>query len=201
MNVEATVADLFLRNSVLRTRAEVSAPGTIPQSPGLYGWWFRTLPAEMSADGCAMREGAYLLYVGISPSGPATQGRTTSTQSLRERVRAHFSGNANSSTLRKTLGCLLADELALELRRVGAGSRMTFTTGEPRLSAWIAENTLVSWMCHDAPWEVESALIGALDVPLNLRGNESSAFAATLSAARTAAIARARELPVVRSEE
>ncbi len=46
----------------------------------------------------------------------------------------HYAGNAEGSTLRKTLGCLLADELGIELRRVGSGTRKTFVDGEHRLS-------------------------------------------------------------------
>jgi hypothetical protein len=35
---------------------------------------------------------------------------------LRQRLQTQYAGNAEGSTLRKTLGCLLADELGIELR-------------------------------------------------------------------------------------
>jgi hypothetical protein len=56
--------------------------------------------------------------------------------------------------LRKTLGCLLAGELRIQLRRVGSGKRMTFVEGEQALSAWMAENAYVSWIVRRRPWEL-----------------------------------------------
>ncbi|HEV8559512.1 MAG TPA: hypothetical protein VGR06_24485, partial [Actinophytocola sp.] len=66
-----------------------------------------------------------LLYVGIAPRHIATR---ISRQNVRSRVRCHFQGNAEGSTLRLTLGCLLG----LELRRVGSGNASE-TRGEPRI--------------------------------------------------------------------
>ena len=48
-----------------------------------------------------------------------------------------YRGNAYGSTLRLTLGCLLADQLGIELRRVGSGTRLTFGDGEQALSEWM----------------------------------------------------------------
>ena len=64
---------------------------------------------------------------------------------------AHYNGNAEGSTLRKTLGCLLAEELDLELRRVGSGSRRTFVDGEAELSLWMQEHARASWVLQDQP--------------------------------------------------
>jgi hypothetical protein len=99
--------------------------------------------------------------------------------------------------LRKTLGCLLSDELGIELRRVGSGNRMTFVAGERALSAWMAENAYVSWVVRDRPWELEDELIAALDVPLNLKGNSRNQFHPILTEARARCVARARALPVL----
>jgi hypothetical protein len=46
---------------------------------------------------------------------------------LSRRIQYHMRGNAEASTLRLTLGCLLAEELDIELRRVGHGKRLTLT--------------------------------------------------------------------------
>jgi len=100
-------------------------------------------------------------------------GRSASRQHLRLRLQTHYSGNAEGSTLRKTLGCLLADELGIQLRRVGSGNGMTFVTGEQRLSAWMAQNAFVSWAVRDRPQELEDNLIATLDLPLNLRGEQT----------------------------
>ena len=57
------------------------------------------------------------------------------------------------------LGCLLAQQFGIELRRVGSGKQMTFGGGEQTLSNWMSENAFVCWVEHPAPWQIESALI------------------------------------------
>ena len=86
--------------------------------------------------------------------------------------------------MRKTLGCLLAGELGIQLRRVGSGKRMTFVEGEQALSAWMAENAYVSWIVRQRPWELEDTLIAALDLPLNLIGNKHNQFHPVLEGVR-----------------
>jgi len=71
-----------------------------------------------------------LLYKGISPKRPPANGRSPTSQALRDRIKYHYSGNAAGSTLRKTLGVLISEELGIELRRVGSGKRITFGQGE-----------------------------------------------------------------------
>jgi hypothetical protein len=95
------------------------------------------------------------------------------------------------------LGCLLADDLGIELRRYGSGQRRHFGAGESTLDEWMAINALVSWITDPQPWIVEEELIGYLDVPLNLRGGERKAFHPTLTAVRREATRRADELPVI----
>jgi hypothetical protein len=106
-------------------------------------------------------------------------------------------GNAEGSTLRLSLGCLLAHQLGIELRRVGSGVRMTFSTGEQRLSDWLAENARVVWTVCDQPWRLEEELIAGLNLPVNLDQNRNHAFHQTLSELRRTAKARARELPIL----
>ena len=78
---------------------------------------------------CRFQDGLTLLYTGIAPKAPPQNGRNPSSQSLWDRIRYHYRGNAEGSTLRLTLGCLLAEELGIHLRRVGSGKRLTFHTG------------------------------------------------------------------------
>jgi hypothetical protein len=73
--------------------------------------------------------GLTLLYIGIGSRPPAKNGRT-SKRTLRTRLRQQNALNAAGSTLRLTRGCLLAQQLGIELRRVGSGKRMTFGAGE-----------------------------------------------------------------------
>jgi hypothetical protein len=151
----------------------------------------------LDTKGCLKRGELTLLYTGISPKRPPTNGRPPSRQTLRHRIRYHFRGNAEGSTLRKTLGVLLAEALGIELRRVGSGKRMTFGVGEPLLSEWMADNALVAWVVDPEPWLLEARLIADLDVPLNLDGNRHHRFHPELTAARAQAVARARALPIL----
>ena len=141
-----------------------------------------------------------LQYVGISPSAPPINGKGPSRQNLYRRVRYHMQGNAEGSTMRLSLGCLLADELGIELRRVGSGKRITFSTGEQRLSEWLAENARVVWTVCDQPWQLEEELLAALDLPINLDQNKNHAFHNELSELRRAkeraeAFLRYNEIP------
>ena len=133
-----------------------------------------------------------LLYVGISPKPPPITG-TPSRQTLRTRIRYHYRGNAEGSTLRLTLGCLLG----IELRRVGSGRRMTFAAGEQTLNEWLDRNARVAWLTCGEPWRVEEELIRSVSLPLNLDQNRNHQFHATLSEVRRAAKMGARTLPVV----
>ena len=183
----------------LYTRAEVfSTPCPVPRSPGVYGWWFRTIPGPIGVSGCQHRGGLTLLYAGISPTRPPTNGKPPSSQNLHQRIRYHYSGNGEGSTLRKTLGVLLADELGIELRRVGSGKRRTFGKhGEAVLTNWMADNALVSWLVHSEPLVLERELIETLDVPLNLQDNKHNAFHAELTRLRATAERNARDKPVL----
>jgi hypothetical protein len=184
-------ARMFSRDDVL------SRPSPVPSQDGVYGWWFRRLPPLVVASRCCRHQDLRLLYAGISPDRPPRNGRSASRQSLRSRIQYHYTGNAEGSTLRKTLGCLLAEELGIELRRVGSGTRMTFVEGEHALSAWMAENAFVSWIVREQPWELEDDLIAALDLPLNLMGNKRNQFHAMLTEVKAKCVARARTLPTL----
>jgi hypothetical protein len=190
--------DAFLSPPRIWRRADVlSRPSPVPAAPGVYGWWFDELPAAINVALCRRREDHFLLYTGISPKRPPMNGRPPSKSQLRQRIETHYTGNAEGSTLRKTLGCLLSDELGIRLRRVGSGTRRTFVDGEGKLSQWMARHAFVSWVVHERPWELEEHLIATLDLPLNLQGNSQNAFHANLSEARFRCVAEANALPVV----
>ncbi len=174
----------------------ISSPCPIPGGPGVYGWWFDRVPAGVPVEGCLVRENRTLLYVGISPKAPPSNGRPPSKQTVRSRVRYHYTGNAEGSTLRLTLGVLLAEELGIELRRVGSGTRVTFSAGEQRLSEWMGEHAFVTVIEHPRPWVLEEQMISELSLPLNL-DQSTHPFRPTLSALRSAARQRAKELSVL----
>jgi hypothetical protein len=180
--------------SRLYTRSEVlTKPPSVPTAPGLYAWYFREVPRGVPTASCPSHNGFTLLYIGISPSAPLKGGARTSKQTLRSRLRQHMSGNASGSTLRLTLGCLLAERLGLSLRPEGKSARLTFgKAGEETLSAWLDANARVAWAEHPNPWTQEAALIKELSPPLNLDHNAANPFGATLREVRRACRAKAR---------
>jgi hypothetical protein len=195
---EAGEVARFLSPDRLYSQHEVlAASSPVPSKPGVYGWWLSSLPAPIEISECIRREGCTLLYVGISPDRPPGNGRAASKQNLRKRLRQHYTRTAAASTLRRTLGCLLAEELGLQLRRVGSSERRTnFGEGEERLSGWMARNAKVSWVVRERPWELEDELIGRLDLPLNLKGNRRNKYHSALTEARARCLAQARAMPV-----
>lgn len=106
-------------------------------------------------------------------------------------------GNAEGSTLRFTLGCLLEEDLGIQLRRVGSGKRRTFASGEAILSDWLSKNAFVTWVACSEPWRHEVQIIPQVSLPLNLQGNNKHPFYNILKMIRKNAKLRADQLPVV----
>jgi hypothetical protein len=184
----------------LWARDEVLAkPCPVPSEAGVYAWYFREPPSDdIDLSRCHGVDGVHLLYAGISPKRPSGSGKA-SAQNLRKRITYHHRGNAEGSTLRLTLGCLLSERLGIQLRRVGSGKRRTFADGEATLSDWMTANALVCWLATADAWDVESELIRSVDLPLNLDQNKHNPFHAKLTAARAECKKRADELPVAGS--
>lgn len=154
---------LWSRDDLVNVR-----PNPIPAVPGLYGWYFDELPrSDIAPVGMAVDQWQ-LLYVGIAP------GRMTSTSNLRKRLRNHLSGNARGSTLRLTLGALLAEKL--QLTPAPASGKFHWGEGEARLSAWLAGHARVTWFEHPAPWLIEADVVRELVVPLNRSHNSAHPF-------------------------
>ena len=175
----------------LWSRDEITARSCpVPATPGVYGWYFREIPPLVPTGGCLTHRGLTLLYVGISPRKPSKKGKASG-NNLQKRLRGHMRGNASGSTLRLTLGCLLADRLMLKLRPVGPSRRLTWGPGEDTLSEWMSRNAFVTWTEHPEPWVIEEKLIRELALPLNLQGNDHP-FRPALTRLRTETKARAR---------
>jgi hypothetical protein len=177
----------------LYSRLDVlSKPNPVPTVPGVYSWFFKEIPGNVPTDGCITKNDLTNLYVGISPKD------SNSRENLQKRITYHFRGNAAGSTLRLTLGVLLAKESGFPLRRVGSGKRKTFTHfGEQWLDNWMDKNAFVCWVEHPAPWELELELLKSLALPLNIQDNHHS-FSNELSKLRKEAGRLAREEPIAR---
>ena len=171
----------------------LSRPSPVPKSPGVYAWYFDEVPLPLSTKKFHQWRGYNLLYVGISPC----KRTPPSTRTLRFRMRDHFAGNAEGSTLRKTLGCLLGDTLNIKLRCVGGGKRQTFTNpGERELDKWMRQHARVTWAVMESPWLAEERLLMRVPLPLNLQGN-AHPFRCTLEGIRKAAKEAAVALEVI----
>ena len=194
-NLSAQNAELeqqLLNPEAVYSRSDVLGKGCpVPAQPGVYIWFFKTIPQIVPANGCIQFNGLTALYVGISP------GSVSSPQNLRKRVRTHFKGNAEGSTLRRTLGVLLEHDSGFPLRRVGSGKRMTFThLGEQWLDSWLEENAFVNWIVHPEPWHVEHNILKQFNFPLNLQDNDHGSFAKELAGLRKTAFLKATEMPI-----
>jgi hypothetical protein len=146
------------------------------------------------ADGCLSFGGNTLLYLGIAPD---IENKPNSRSTLLKRIRQHYRGNAEGSTLRRTLGVLLEPKSGFPLRRVGSGKRITLThAGEQYIDQWMEKNAFVTWMVHPEPWIIEHQLLRQVSSPLNISGNSLHPFYLNLRMMRAAALKRARELPI-----
>ena len=178
-----------------------SEPCPVPAEPGVFGWWSRTVPDIIDTSKCQKRDGLTLLYVGIAPTPPPANGKRPISQDLRKRIKYHFGGtgaSAEGSTLRKSLGVLLRDDLDIHLRRIGSGERQTFAGGEAVLTTWMAENTMVSWVLHPEPWQFEDTLMHTLDLPLNIQNNDHNPFLPELKRLRREAAVSAGKQRVLK---
>jgi hypothetical protein len=198
MNVSPDVKSLLYPMHAYSASEILSRPWPVPNSPGVYAWYFDAPLPLINMTGCHRHDGRALLYVGISPKAPSLK-RPASRSTLRKRIRTHYRGNAEGSTLRRTLGCLLASTLNIKLRRVGSGPRYTFTNrGEQVLDQWMDQHAFVTWVEAKAPWEIEKKLLSSsLKLPLNVDGNPSQDAVAVVCAARLKARRLADELEIV----
>ena len=142
------------RPNILFSRSDVLAkPCPVPAQWGVYAWYFRNIPGRLSTEGCITKDRLTLLYIGISPD---KVGKPNSKANIRGRIKNHYQGNAEGSTLRRSLGVLLTKESDFPLRRVGSGKRMTFThLGEQWLDTWMKNNAFVCWVhiMHLGNWK------------------------------------------------
>jgi len=188
-------AQQLLSPDRLYTASEIGIrPCPVPATAGVYAFYFNEPPPGIDSKDCHRHDQHALLYVGIAPS------RVPSKSHLRKRLQTHYFGNAEGSTLRQTLGCLLSEQLAIKLRRVGSGTTYTFTNpGEQVLDDWMRKHAFVTWVETSAPRELEDYLLSSagLRLPLNLQGNPWQEAVTIVSAIRSKARQLADQLEII----
>lgn len=120
-------------------------------------------------------EPAALPFIGVPAFGLLYLGMTASSLDVRNHFKHQQSG---FSTLRRSLGALLKQELRLQALPRAPGASATNVTsyrfqedGEQRLTQWMAQHLTYSCVPRDKDVEVvERALIRGLEPPLNLTG-------------------------------
>jgi hypothetical protein len=191
-DVEEVLRQLTETRPLYRWRDIAQSKVLPPTLGGVYAWFFTAVPSVISTDQCRRRDDMTLLYLGISPESALSRA------SLRSRIRYHYRGNAEGSTLRRSLGCVLQDTLGTTRRRVGSsGKRLTFGPEEARLTEWMAENAAVAWVEMAEPWRSEGHLISRLALPLNIEMNAAHSFCSALRQLRLTARQRANLLPIL----
>jgi hypothetical protein len=167
----------------LRTSALPIDRVSAPAKPGIYAWFLNdpgalpTLPSQ----------GADPIYVGISDD------------LQRRGDEDHFRpGGSGFSTLRRSLGAILKEELDLAAvpRSPGPSEQnvrcyMFRGEGEQRLTDWMREHLRVAVEPHPAPEAIEQAVINLASPPLNLTG-WSNPHAREIKALRKACADEAR---------
>src|SRR4051794_20124652 len=113
--------DLLLLRQLWSGAEILACPSPVPKAPGVYARYFRNLDTRIPTADCLAAGDLRLLYIGISPSAPPSNGKLLSKRSLNYGCAANMRGNAEESTLRLSLGCILSEQLGIELRRVGSG--------------------------------------------------------------------------------
>lgn len=161
--------DVLLRAKLFAHSDLLGAGSSAPAVGGLYGWWFHHRALRAISDDAPALDVWRLGYVGIAPRRPSMTGKSRST--LKSRLRQHCRGPIASSTLRRSLAALLRDKLSLHVKRNAAGRLVLVGDGEAALSAWMAMHARVNWVEHDAPWDLEDAMLrGGIPLALNIHG-------------------------------
>ena len=155
-------------------------PLLISDDPGFYAVFFDSGTCLLEGSGYLDFDQAYppavegfdLLYVGAT------------LDSLRRRALQHVVGDSRSSSLRMTVGALLANDLDLE--PVGDGSRtyFNFGDGERRLTSWLCAHTRVAVHPSSQPFVLEKALLREHFIPFNLSERKRHPFSKYLMALR-----------------
>lgn len=148
---------------LLQMTSEIAADLTrVPDTSGVYAlFWIQPDATPLGTD-CGQAgdiEAIELmpLYIGASKD------------SLRVRIKRHIMGDTRGSTLRASLGMILAERLDLQIVQIPT-KRYFCIEPEQRLSDWIVLNTIVGYFETNDPFELEKAMLAVSAGKLNISG-------------------------------
>jgi hypothetical protein len=169
------VNELTTEDRALTLAAFLATGGAGLRRPGLYSWWVDGPGATDLSRGLAQPLGPGLIYAGLA-GATRSRSRQKSTNTLWGRIRGmHLGGRHQFSTFRLSLGSVLAH---------GTGAA---EIDEARLTEWMHQHLrLVTVVVDDADAldELETAVLAALDPPLNLAKMPRTPIRLQLSALR-----------------
>jgi hypothetical protein len=174
-DLERLVGELSAEDRALTPTDFLATGGDGLRHPGLYSWWVDPTGAADLGRGLAQQIGPGLIYAGLAG---ATRGRSRqkSTNTLWGRIRGmHLGGRHQFSTFRLSLGSVLA-------HATGAAE-----IDEARLTEWMHRHLRVVTVVvddADALDGLETAVLAALDPPLNLAKMPKTAIRLQLSILR-----------------
>ena len=135
------------------------------RGPGLYSWWVDDEGAAELSVGLGLPLEQGLIYAGLAGATRWPSGKR-SKNTLAQRIsRMHLGGNRKRSTLRRTLGAILAE------------ARGQAVVEETALTSWMNEHlTVVARIVKDPDTlgRLETYVLARLDPPLNLKDMASS---------------------------
>ena len=181
LGARGVVAALAIEPIPLHAALEPADDGGLPAEPGFYAWWaVESTIAGVPHHPHAARPELGLLYVGISPTRPASSGN------IRSRVIGqHVRGNTSSSTFRFVLASLLLEEL--DLRPRATTTKVVLDKGDnARLRQWQFDHLQLTWCERPRPWEIEGEVIALMQPSLNSAANQAHPYYAQVSSARAA---------------
>jgi hypothetical protein len=162
-----------------------------PHNTGIYFWWFglSTLDAIVTPE---MREALHIQTAQLTSNRYALLyvGKAADQTLFERTVNKHLGRSAHVSTLRHSLGSLIANRLDLprcETAKAGKFAVEGPQDLERRITDFLHLNAMLSWVTSTTPTDLERQLLGdynRLSLPLNIAGNRSHPFCRTLCSLR-----------------
>jgi len=160
---------------------------SLPDSPGLYFWYYKNIDELFSKeqkeklylDSVIKSNGYFLLYIGIAKG-----------QSIKQRIIDKHLNSAHVSTLRHSIGSLLANKARLKPSLIVEAGKFAIDKDwrvEKRITEFLKENAKISWIIDENPNGLETFLLGdyrRYSLPLNINNNLNHPFCEILMGLR-----------------